>query len=296
MLLATKYCLVKSARLRVGYTPNLKKIASVVTSANHQVKSNDSADKEESSQAYINVAKIAGSSTPKGDSRIKSNEEKGIEPSIQDRGSIDKPSTTSSTLSTARTTAIHIYESTIYAVKNPMSVWVSIKDVAHHYWVGTKLLWSEIKLATAILKRLVQGSAMTRRERLQLIRTTTDIFRLVPFAIFVIVPFMELLLPLALKLFPNMLPSTFQDDLKKEETMKRELQMRLAVAGFMQDTLKEMVSKRVKTVDDTGTGGCAQDLIEFVEKAKIGEPLEKVGDSGTSLKSSMIFSSLGFRD
>jgi hypothetical protein len=35
--------------------------------------------------------------------------------------------------------------------------------------------------------------------------------RLVPFAVFVIVPFMELLLPVALKLFPNMLPSTFED-------------------------------------------------------------------------------------
>jgi hypothetical protein len=46
--------------------------------------------------------------------------------------------------------------------------------------------------------------------RIQLIRTTMDIFRLVPFAIFVIVPFMEFLLPVALKLFPNMLPSTFQ--------------------------------------------------------------------------------------
>jgi LETM1 and EF-hand domain-containing protein 1 len=45
---------------------------------------------------------------------------------------------------------------------------------------------------------------------MQLIRTTTDILRLVPFAIFVIVPFMELLLPVALKVFPNMLPSTFQ--------------------------------------------------------------------------------------
>lgn len=39
-------------------------------------------------------------------------------------------------------------------------------------------------------------------------------FRLVPFIIFVVVPFMEFLLPVALKLFPNMLPSTFQDRLK----------------------------------------------------------------------------------
>ena len=35
--------------------------------------------------------------------------------------------------------------------------------------------------------------------------------RLIPFAVFIIVPFMEFLLPVALKLFPNMLPSTFED-------------------------------------------------------------------------------------
>ena len=40
-------------------------------------------------------------------------------------------------------------------------------------------------------------------------RTVSDLFRLVPFSVFIVVPFMELLLPLALKLFPGMLPSTF---------------------------------------------------------------------------------------
>lgn len=63
---------------------------------------------------------------------------------------------------------------------------------------------------------------------------------------------MEFLLPVALKLFPNMLPSTFQDDLKKEETLKKELAMRLAVAGFFQETLKEMASKRANTSDNSG--------------------------------------------
>jgi hypothetical protein len=42
-------------------------------------------------------------------------------------------------------------------------------------------------------------------------RTTQDLLRLVPFSVFIIVPFMEFLLPVALKLFPNMLPSTFED-------------------------------------------------------------------------------------
>jgi hypothetical protein len=89
-------------------------------------------------------------------------------------------------------------------------LWQSVKDEAHHYWVGSKLLWAEIKTTNEILGRVLQGHYMTRRERLQLIRTTMDLLRLVPFSVFIIVPFMELLLPLAIKLFPNMLPSTFE--------------------------------------------------------------------------------------
>ncbi|XP_037090965.1 mitochondrial proton/calcium exchanger protein-like [Pollicipes pollicipes] len=44
----------------------------------------------------------------------------------------------------------------------------------------------------------------------QLVRTVADLFRLLPFSVFIIIPFMELLLPVALKIFPQMLPSTFQ--------------------------------------------------------------------------------------
>jgi LETM1 and EF-hand domain-containing protein 1 len=46
---------------------------------------------------------------------------------------------------------------------------------------------------------------------------------------------MEFALPFALRIFPNMLPSTFQDSLKAEESMKRELQSRIAMAQFFQE-------------------------------------------------------------
>lgn len=101
-------------------------------------------------------------------------------------------------------------DSTVHAYRNPAETWTSVKEVISHYWLGTKLLWEEIKMASQILGRVVKGSEMTRRERMHLVRTSSDLFRLVPFSVFVIVPFMELLLPFALKLFPNMLPSTFQ--------------------------------------------------------------------------------------
>ncbi|MCO5550547.1 hypothetical protein L7F22_004034 [Adiantum nelumboides] len=91
-----------------------------------------------------------------------------------------------------------------------------MRDTLKHYWLGTKLLWADIRILSRLLLKLASGKRLSRREREQLTRTTADIFRLVPFAVFVIVPFMEFLLPVFLKVFPNMLPSTFQDKMKEQ--------------------------------------------------------------------------------
>ncbi len=116
---------------------------------------------------------------------------------------------------------------------------IDLKDAArkeaHHYYMGSKLLIADIKTARQMVGRLLQGSTLTRRERKQFIRTVTDVFRIVPFSIFILIPFMEFALPFALRIFPNMLPSTFQDSLKNEENMKRELKSRIAMAEFFQE-------------------------------------------------------------
>jgi len=125
-------------------------------------------------------------------------------------------------------------------------IWELIKHEVHHYWMGTKLLIADVRTARKLLNRTLQGSSLTRRERKQLLRTVSDLFRLVPFSMFVLIPFMEFALPLALRLFPNMLPSTFQDSLRAEENMKRELQSRLAMASFFQETLQEMAKEQKK--------------------------------------------------
>jgi LETM1-like protein len=111
----------------------------------------------------------------------------------------------------------------------------TVKHEIHHYWVGTKLLWADIVTARKLLGKTLDGSTLTRRERKQLLRTVSDLFRLIPFSMFVIVPFMEFALPFALRIFPNMLPSTYQDSLKAEENMKRELKSRIAMAQFFQE-------------------------------------------------------------
>ncbi|KAI5476504.1 MRS7 family protein [Pseudohyphozyma bogoriensis] len=117
--------------------------------------------------------------------------------------------------------------------------WAGIKKEATHYWHGTKLLGKEIRISARIQGRLLAGKKLTRREHRQLKRTTQDLLRLIPFSVFLIVPFMELLLPVALKLFPNMLPSTFTDSFKEDEKKRKLLKVRLEMAKFLQETIRE---------------------------------------------------------
>eukprot|EP00594_Rhizosolenia_setigera_P018174 CAMPEP_0178967436 /NCGR_PEP_ID=MMETSP0789-20121207/17592_1 /TAXON_ID=3005 /ORGANISM="Rhizosolenia setigera, Strain CCMP 1694" /LENGTH=1076 /DNA_ID=CAMNT_0020653043 /DNA_START=415 /DNA_END=3641 /DNA_ORIENTATION=+ len=155
----------------------------------------------------------------------------------------------------------------------------SVKKEIHHLWLGSKLLAADVKTAKNLVLRTLEGSPLTRRERKQLVRTTSDLFRLVPMSMFVIIPFMEFALPFALKIFPNMLPSTFQDSLKAEENMKRELKSRIAVASFFQETLHDMAkaqkkraSKQAKeTNNNSEEEESAQDFLKFLENSRNGE-------------------------
>ena len=91
-----------------------------------------------------------------------------------------------------------------------------------HYYSGFKLLFLDVKISSKIIWKTVHGKTLSRRENRQLVRTVSDLFRLVPFSVFIIVPFMELLLPVALKLFPGMLPSTFTSADDREVKLRRE--------------------------------------------------------------------------
>jgi LETM1 and EF-hand domain-containing protein 1 len=136
--------------------------------------------------------------------------------------------------------------------------------------MGTKLLWLNMKLSSKIVWRSLNGHKMTRRERRVLIRTTSDMFRLVPFAIILIVPFLEFSLPILLKLFPNMLPSTFEDKLQKKEAIKKQLKMKLEMAKFLQDTMKELQPT------DEGVEGDFEDFIKKLQNGEMVHPSELI--------------------
>ncbi|KAE8321757.1 LETM1-like protein-domain-containing protein [Aspergillus sergii] len=120
-----------------------------------------------------------------------------------------------------------------------LTIGQKIKKEAQHYWDGTKLLATEVKISSRLALKMAAGYELSRREHRQLQRTVKDLGRLVPFSMFVIIPFAELLLPVALKLFPNMLPSTYEGQKAREKKALNLSSTRKEVSGFLKDTLKE---------------------------------------------------------
>ena len=123
--------------------------------------------------------------------------------------------------------------------KKKLTIWQRVKHEVNHYWDGTKLLATEVRISSRLALKMAAGYELTRREHRQLHRTVQDLGRLVPFSVFVIVPFAELLLPVALKLFPNLLPSTYEDAKSKEKKASRLRSSRKEVSNFLRSTLRE---------------------------------------------------------
>lgn len=141
----------------------------------------------------------------------------------------------------------------------PQRIWAEMV----HYYHGFRLLFIDINISRKLLWRVLNGQSMTRREHRLLVRTTSDLFRLLPFSVFIIVPFMELLLPLAIKLFPGMLPSTFQTAVEREDKIKQNLKVKLEMAKFLQKTLDDM---SVQSKDHRSQS--AKDFSEFFTKMR----------------------------
>ncbi|KAH9883673.1 mitochondrial distribution and morphology protein 38 [Xylariomycetidae sp. FL2044] len=114
-----------------------------------------------------------------------------------------------------------------------------IKHEIQHYWDGTKLLATEVRISSKLALKMAAGYELTRRENRQLQRTVQDLGRLVPFSVFIIVPFAEALLPIALRLFPNLLPSTYEGQQAKDKKAATLRATRKEVSSFLRDTMKE---------------------------------------------------------
>lgn len=146
--------------------------------------------------------------------------------------------------------------------KKKLTLWQKVKHEAQHYWDGTKLLGTEVRISWKLAFKMAAGYELTRREHRQLTRTVQDLGRLVPFSVFVLVPFAELLLPVALKLFPNMLPSTYENQKTKDSKTAKLRSSRKEVSNFLRQTMRESGLPVSKTTAQK------EEFTEFFRKLK----------------------------
>ena len=143
-----------------------------------------------------------------------------------------------------------------------------VKHAAWHTWLGFKLLWADTRIASRLVWQQVNGHRLTRRERQQLLRTVSDLFRLVPFSAFIIVPGAELLLPFAVKYFPGILPTQFRDTETEAAKTRAQLRVKISMAHFLTEALDEMA----KTRDEEKGGSEGRGtLAEFTDLLRRGQ-------------------------
>lgn len=121
-----------------------------------------------------------------------------------------------------------------------------------HYYQGFRLLFLELKLSLGYILKKLKGQPLIRRERRQILRTTSDIIYLTPFLIVVLLPFGSLAIPFFVKLFPGLLPSTFKrqsaDD--SEINLRNKFTLKSEIAKYLRDTIIVTLLKQNDTKSD----------------------------------------------
>jgi len=160
-------------------------------------------------------------------------------------------------------------------VKNPLIVieWgEDLRDAVKHFlkWVytGFKLFGADVRASYFLTKRVFKGYPLSVRERRLLVRTTSDCLKLIPFSFFLVVPFAEFALPVFLRLFPNMMPSTFFEQKYDNATLARKLKAKQEMADFWQ----QVVAQRTQELYESDEyADKAEELLAFQEKLSEGK-------------------------
>ena len=93
------------------------------------------------------------------------------QPDSSRRASTSTPSSTPHVTSAteSKPTSTSSQTKDVSTLKAPLMtrVWKKVKHEAAHYWTGTKLLVSEVRISTRLQWKILHGESLTRRERRQ---------------------------------------------------------------------------------------------------------------------------------
>jgi len=136
------------------------------------------------------------------------------------------------------------------AMHNPeKSLWVKVKEGSVHSWHwfknGSILFKKNFQISKKLLRKKLDGDELNYKEHSVLVTTTSDLVKLIPFSFFVIVPFAELLLPVVIKIYPKILPSTYDVGklFKKPEEGTSDRSKRLLAKQKLMEFFKEVSIK-----------------------------------------------------
>lgn len=131
------------------------------------------------------------------------------------------------------------------------NVWKMVKEGVKHTYHSLKLLASNTRIAMGLVKKMSDNHPLTRREQKLLYMTTFDLLRMVPFSFFIIIPGAEVLLPVALKLYPGLLPSTFSTEEEESKKLIASFPTRFRYRKDLRDHLAQLAKDR-ELEDDAG--------------------------------------------
>jgi LETM1 and EF-hand domain-containing protein 1 len=118
----------------------------------------------------------------------------------------------------------------------------TVKYAIIHTWKSGKLFWLNAKIGYKIAKRIMRGENVSAIDRNRLRRALADIFLMLPFSIFIIIPGAEVLIPFYIKKFR--IPTTFESLSQKQQRQIKGAQARITLATFLHETLEEMTNKQ----------------------------------------------------
>lgn len=116
------------------------------------------------------------------------------------------------------------------------------KNAIIHTWKSGKLFWLNAKIGYKIAKRIMKGENVSAIDRNRLRRALADIFLMLPFSIFIIIPGAEVLIPFYIQKFR--IPTTFETLSQKQQRQIKAAQARITLATFLHETLEEMTNKQ----------------------------------------------------
>eukprot|EP00817_Percolomonadidae_sp_ATCC50343_P006721 CAMPEP_0117432830 /NCGR_PEP_ID=MMETSP0758-20121206/12257_1 /TAXON_ID=63605 /ORGANISM="Percolomonas cosmopolitus, Strain AE-1 (ATCC 50343)" /LENGTH=586 /DNA_ID=CAMNT_0005223017 /DNA_START=186 /DNA_END=1943 /DNA_ORIENTATION=- len=149
-----------------------------------------------------------------------------------------------------------------------MNALLRVKEVvvkeALHFGRGCKQFGKDVFSGLRNFLRSLRGYTLSWREKRSLRQTLGDIFRIVPFSLFVLIPAAEVLLPFALKAFPGMLPSQFKTSILPVESEKKKAK-KANLADFLRDSASLILKYSSEKMDDEGT---RRELLSFMDRLK----------------------------